>query len=150
MELLVFLIPFFVSAVLLLFFRKQTTWWEHAVLIIPSLLVGAAMIWAFERAESSDTEYLGSYVTKIRYYEPWNEQKEETETYTDDEGNSHTRTYYVTVNHSEKWSYYEHSGREYDCTSQEFSAMKDRLQAPSVFVDMHRNYYTRDGDAYEY
>lgn len=35
MELLVFLIPFFVSAVLLLFFRKQTTWWEHAVLIVP-------------------------------------------------------------------------------------------------------------------
>lgn len=37
MELLVFLIPFFVSAVLLLFFRKQTTWWEHAVLIIPDV-----------------------------------------------------------------------------------------------------------------
>ena len=68
MELLVFLIPFFVSAVLLLFFRKQTTWWEHAVLIIPSLLVGAGMIWVFERVESRDTEYLGSYVTKIRYY----------------------------------------------------------------------------------
>lgn len=150
MELFVFLIPFFVSAVLLLFFRKQTTWWEHAVLIVSSLVVGVAMIWAFERAESSDTEYLGSYVTKIRYYEPWNEQKEETETYTDDEGNTHTRTYYVTVNHSEKWSYYDHSGRERDCTSQEFSAMKDRLQAASVFVDMHRNYYTRDGDAYEY
>ena len=67
MELLVFLIPFFVSAVLLLFFRKQTTWWEHAVLIILlPLLVGVAMIRAFERAESSDTEYLGSYVTKIR------------------------------------------------------------------------------------
>lgn len=28
--------------------------------------------------------------------------------------------------------------------------MKDRLQAQSVFVDMHRHYYTRDGDAYEY
>ena len=57
MELLVFLIPFFVSAVLLLFFRKQTTWWEHAVLIVPSLVVGTAMIWMFERVESSDTEY---------------------------------------------------------------------------------------------
>ena len=150
MELLVFLISFFVSAVLLLFFRKQTTWWEHAILIIPSLLVGAAMIWAFERVESSDTEYLGSYVTKIRYYEPWNEQEEHTETYTDDKGESHTRTYYTTVNHSERWSYYDHSGKERNCTSQEFSAMKDRLQAQSVFVDMHRHYYTRDGDAYEY
>ena len=127
MELLVFLIPFFVSAVLLLFFRKQATWWEHAVLIILlPLLVGVAMIMAFERAESSDTEYLGSYVTKIRYYEPWNEQEIRTRTYTDSKGESHTETYYDTVNHSERWSYFDHSGKERDCTSQEFSAMKDR------------------------
>lgn len=39
MEVLVFLLPFFVSAFLLIFFREQTTWWEHAVLIVPSLLV---------------------------------------------------------------------------------------------------------------
>lgn len=150
MELLVFLIPFFVSAVLLLFFRKQTAWWEHAVLIIPSLLVGAAMICLFERVESSDTEYLGSYVTRIRYYEPWNEQEERTETYTDEDGNTHTRTYYVTVNHPERWTYYDHSGYERKCSNEEFSAMKRRLSVASVFVDMHRNYYTRDGDAYEY
>ena len=150
MELLVFLIPFFVSAVLLLFFRKQTTWWEHAVLIVPSLVVGAAMIWAFERVESSDTEYLGSYVTKIRYYEPWNEQEEHTEIYTDDKGESHTRTYYITVNHPEHWTYYDHSGRERKCSNEDFSAMKRRLSVASVFVDMHRHYYTRDGDAYEY
>jgi hypothetical protein len=150
MELLVFLIPFFVSAVLLSLFRKQTTWWEHAILIIPSLLVGVAMIWAFERVESSDTEYLGSYVTKIRYYEPWNEQKEHTEIYTDDKGESHTRTYYTMVNHPERWTYYDHSGRERKCSNEDFSAMKRRLSVASVFVDMHRHYYTRDGDAYEY
>ena len=150
MELLVFLIPFFVSAVLLLFFRKETTWWEHAVLIIPSLLVGAGMIWVFERVESRDTEYLGSYVTKIRYYEPWNESLERIETYTDDEGKTHTRTYYDTVNHPERWSYYDHSGSERRCSNEDFSAMKHRLQADAVFVDMHRHYYTRDGDAYEY
>ena len=150
MELLVFLIPFFVSAVLLLFFRKQTTWWEHAILIIPSLLVGAAMIWAFERVESSDTEYLGSYVTKIRYYEPWNEIQRRTQTYRDSKGHSHTRTYNVTVNHPERWTYYDHSGRERRCSNEEFSAMKRRLSVASVFVDMHRHYYTRDGDAYEY
>lgn len=150
MELLVFLIPFFVSAVLLLFFRKQTAWWEHAVLIIPSLLVGAAMICLFERVESSDTEYLGSYVTRIRYYEPWNELVRKTHSYTDSKGHWHTKTYYVTENHSERWTYYDHSGHERKCSNEDFSAMKSRLQAPSVFVDMHRHYYTRDGDAYEY
>lgn len=131
-------------------FRKQTTWWEHAILIIPSLLVGAAMIWAFERVESSDTEYLGSYVTKIRYYEPWNELVRKTRSYTDSKGHRHTRTYYVTENHPERWTYYDHSGRERKCSNEDFSAMKCRLSVASVFVDMHRHYYTRDGDAYEY
>ena len=121
MELLVFLIPFFVSAVLLLFFRKQTTWWEHAVLIIPSLLVGAGMIWVFERVESRDTEYLGSYVTKIRYYEPWNELVRRTRHYTDSKGHRHTRTYYVTENHPERYTYYDHSGSERSCSNEEFT-----------------------------
>lgn len=150
MELLIFLIPFFTSAVLLLFFRKQTKWWEHAVLIIPSLIVGASLLWGFERAESSDTEYLGSYVTKARYYEPWNELERRTRTYRDSKGHSHAETYYVTVNHPERWTYTDHSGRERDCSRYDFSAMKSRLSVASVFVDMHRSYYTRDGDAYEY
>lgn len=150
MEVLVFLLPFFVSAFLLIFFREQTTWWEHAVLIVPSLLVGVGLLWTFKRAESSDTEYLGSYVTKIRYYEPWNECVAHTRTYTDSKGNTHTETYYVTEEHSEKWAYSDHSGRERDCSSDVFSAMKERLAASPVFVDMHRDYDTRDGDAYDY
>lgn len=150
MEVLVFLLPFFVSAFLLIFFREQTTWWEHAVLIVPSLLVGVGLLWTFKRAESSDTEYLGSYVTKIRYYEPWNERVAHTCTYTDSKGNTHTETYYVTEEHSEKWAYSDHSGRERDCSSDVFSAMRGRLASSPVFVDMHRSYYTRDGDAYDY
>lgn len=150
MEVLVFLLPFFVSAFLLIFFREQTTWWEHAVLIVPSLLVGVGLLWTFKRAESSDTEFLGSYVTKIRYYEPWNERVAHTRTYTDSKGNTHTETYYVTEEHSEKWAYSDHSGRERDCSSDVFSAMKERLAASPVFVDMHRDYDTRDGDAYDY
>ena len=150
MELLVFIIPFFVSDVMMLLFRKQTTWWEHGVLIIPSLLVGAGMIWVFERVESDDTEYLGSYVTKIRYYEPWNEQVMKTRTYTDSKGRTHTKTHYETENHPERYTYYDHSGSERKCSNEEFTAMKRRLQADAVFVDMHRHYFTRDGDAYEY
>ena len=28
--------------------------------------------------------------------------------------------------------------------------MRGRLASSPVFVDMHRSYYTRDGDAYDY
>lgn len=73
MEIFIFLIPFVVAAFLLIFFRKQTTWWEYAVLIVPSILIGILMEFVFKQSNAADTEYLGSYVTRIRHYDAWNE-----------------------------------------------------------------------------
>lgn len=71
MEIFIFLIPFVVAAFLLIFFRKQTTWWEYAVLIVPSILIGILMEFVFKQSNAADTEYLGSYVTRIRHYDAW-------------------------------------------------------------------------------
>jgi hypothetical protein len=73
MEIFIFLIPFVVAAFLLIFFRKQTTWWEYAALIVPSILIGILMEFVFKQSNAADTEYLGSYVTRIRHYDVWNE-----------------------------------------------------------------------------
>lgn len=69
MEIFIFLIPFVVAAFLLIFFRKQTTLWEYAVLIVPSILIGILMEFVFKQSNAADTEYLGSYVTRIRHYD---------------------------------------------------------------------------------
>ena len=73
MEIITYLIPFVTVIVLLSFFRKETAWWEYLLVIIPSLLLALAVEALMKYDNVVDTEYLGYYVTKIRYEEPWNE-----------------------------------------------------------------------------
>lgn len=154
MEIFIFLIPFVVAAFLLLFFRKQTTWWEHFVLIVPSVLIGILLEFVFKQDNASDIEYLGSYVTRIRHYDPWNEYIHRTCTRTVGSGkDEHTETYdcsYVE-DHPERWTYFDARGKEeYFMTQDEFEVVRKRLNAPSTFIDMDRDYYTKDGDAQEW
>lgn len=154
MEIFIFLIPFVVAAFLLIFFRKQTTWWEYAVLIVPSILIGILMEFVFKQSNAADTEYLGSYVTRIRHYDAWNEYIHRTCTRTVGSGkNQRTETYdcsYVDY-HPERWTYFDARNKEeYFMTDNEFNVVRKILGTPSVFIDMHRDYYTKDGDAQEW
>lgn len=154
MEIFIFLIPFVVAAFLLIFFRKQTTWWEYAVLIVPSILIGILMEFVFKQSNAADTEYLGSYVTRIRHYDAWNEYIHRTCTRTVGSGkNQRTETYdcsYVD-NHPERWTYFDARNKEeYFMTDNEFNVVRKILGTQSVFIDMHRDYYTKDGDAQEW
>ncbi len=154
MEIFIFLIPFVVAAFLLIFFRKQTTWWEYAVLIVPSILIGILMEFVFKQSNAADTEYLGSYVTRIRHYDAWNEYIHRTCTRTVGSGkHKRTETYdcsYVD-NHPERWTYFDaRNNEEYFMTDNEFNVVRKILGTQSVFIDMHRDYYTKDGDAQEW
>ena len=154
MEIFIFLIPFVVAAFLLIFFRKQTTWWEYAVLIVPSILIGILMEFVFKQSNAADTEYLGSYVTRIRHYDAWNEYIHRTCTRTVGSGkHQRTETYdcsYVD-NHPERWTYFDARNKEeYFMTDNEFNVVRKILGTKSVFIDMHRDYYTKDGDAQEW
>jgi len=154
MEIFIFLIPFVVAAFLLIFFRKQTTWWEYFALIIPSILVGILLEFVFKQVNADDTEYLGSYVTKVRHYDSWNEYIHRTCTKTVGSGkDEHTVTYdcsYVE-NHPEYWTYYNARGKEeYFMNKDEFDIVRKKLKTSPVFVDMNRNYYTKDGDAQDW
>ena len=73
MEIIIFIIPFITAAILVWKFRKETVWWEYIVLILPSLLFALLMEFAFKSSNTSDIEYLGDYVTKVTYYEEWDE-----------------------------------------------------------------------------
>ena len=73
MNIIVYIIPFVTAIILFLFFRKRVVWWEYIVLIIPSILFTVLVKWIMVETNSSDIEYLGTYVNQITYYEPWNE-----------------------------------------------------------------------------
>lgn len=158
MELLIYLIPFVTSILLCVFFRKYIVWWEYIVLIIPSLVLICLMKNAIVYYNSIDTQYLGTYVTKIIYYEPWNElvQVRHTDTYpcgTNSNGTTKfcTRVWYTTEvrNHKEKFTYFvKNDNIERSISKEVFNKIKNRLNSKPYFKELNRNYHTKDGDAY--
>lgn len=110
---------------------------------------------------ASDVEYLGSYVTKVRHYDEWDEWVKRTCTRSvpcgkDANGNTRyrTETYDCSYRdyHPERWVYFDNNGEEHWIFyEEEFNDMlKTMGNPPMVFVDMHRRYYRIDGDAQDY
>lgn len=110
-------------------------------------------------ANMSDTEYLGSYVTQITHYDPWDEMVQVEHTIqvpcgTDSNGNTiyTTEVYYTWEReyHSDKWSFITNDFKyEQFCSKEEYEKFKQRLNTHEVFRDMKRDYYKIDGDAHD-
>ena len=73
MLVLIYSLPFIIAVLLLIFFRKQVTWFEYIGLIVLSILFTLLVKAVFISINESDTEYWGSYITKIRHYDDWDE-----------------------------------------------------------------------------
>lgn len=105
-----------------------------------------------------DTEYLSYYYTKIRHEDPWNERvrhTREVKVGEDSDGNPiyETEVYYTTEYHRDKWLIYSNKGGLFDEKSisrEEYNSLRKLWNTPMRFIDMHRDYYTIDGDAQEY
>ena len=153
MEFIIYSIPFVVAVFLFIFFRKQTVWWEYALLIIASILSALLIEFAMRSSNTTDIEYLGNYVTKIRHYDRWNEYIHRTCTRTVKVGKTTTvQTYdcsYVE-DHPERWVYFDARGEEVYIDKEDFEKIKQRFGVEQKFIDMNRHYYTIDGDAQEY
>ena len=160
MVLLTYISPFITAIVLLLFFRKKTMWWEYVVVICPSLLLCLLIEFCMKEVNADDVEYLGYYVEKITYTEDWDEWIHKTCTRRVRIGtNSHGNPIYTTHSydcsyreyHPKRWTYTLNNGHtEYFYNKEEFDKVLSKLKAEPKFIDMHRHYYTKDGDRYEY
>ena len=114
-----------------------------------------------------DVEYLGFYVTKIKHVDSWNEYIHKTcsdrvpcgtRTYEDSEGNEVTETEYKTVyydcsyveNYPDRWIKVTNAGDEIYISQEEFNSIKNLWKSPGKIINMHRNYYTKNGNMQEY
>jgi hypothetical protein len=154
MEILIYIIPFVTALFLLIMFNKKMVWWEYAVLIIPSLLFVLITQKIMISINSNDTEYLGSYIERLTYYEPWDEMVLETRTRTVSDGKGGTRTETYTVwerhYHQEKYTYLINGEKwEHNITKKEYETIKKRMGSNRIFRDMRRDYHRIDGDAYD-
>lgn len=161
------LIPFLISCVFLIWYRKQDDRLfpydsdiikEYLfILFVPTLFVAlivGIMYGAMINSNTDDIEYLSYHYTKIRHEDEWNERVwvTKTRTVTDSNGKTHTETYRVreTRYHSDEWYGYLNDGSKRWLHSDEYNSIKKLWNVPEQFIDMHRDYYTIDGDAQEY
>ena len=150
---LTFLIPIVTCLVLFFKFRKETVWWEYLLVFIPS--VGASFLTEhiMIRYNTHDTEYHGSYAVAVRHYDTWNEWIHRT-CYRTVRVGKHTRhipydcSYCKT--HHEYWVAIESSGKERRISRSDYQKLANLWGTQEQFIDMHRRYYTKDGDAQQY
>lgn len=124
-----------------------------------TLLLIAVMSCTMKSCNSSDTEYLSYYYTKLRHTDKWNEYIHRTCTRrvktgeTPDGKAIYKEEEYdcsYVDEHPERWIAYDNDGSEIYLNEDEWTRIKNKWKVPSIFVDMHRHYYTIDGDAQDY
>lgn len=159
MEIAILSIPFITALVLLLFFRKETVWWEYVILLAPSILMYFLIRFVIVSAETSSTEYLGAYASKIYHYDEWDEWIHRTCTRqvyagTDSKGHAkyRTETYDCSYReyHPERWEIEDNNGATFPISETEYKNLVKLWQTPQHFIDMHRDYFRIDGDAQYY
>jgi len=150
-----FLIPLLSSVVLLLFWSRKTTWWELSIKLGVALLLVICAKGCSTAFLTDDTEYLSYKAVEVWHEDEWDEwiHKTCTERYacgTDSKGNTRycTRTYDCSYRdyHPDQYYLKDEKGNTHSIEKEEYFKYK-KLWENSHFVDMHRSYYTIDGDA---
>lgn len=153
------LIPIFTIAVLMIGFKKHVVWWELIVPCVISVIFILISKHICIVSLTSDVEYLGGYVTEVRYYEDWNERVScrHPRYCTRCSGSGKTRScstyicgYYHAYDvdyHPEHWTAETTLGT-YDITQQRYDQLLNQFKVSPVFKDLHRSYHTNDGDMY--
>ena len=150
MEVLIYIIPFITALFLLLVFNRKMVWWEYAVLIVPSLLFALITQLIMVSVNSNDTEYLGGYVNRITYYEPWDEMVQVRHTRTNSDGEEEVYYTWEREYHHERYTYLNNeSNWEHYLSKKDYETIKKRMGNKAVFRDMKRDYHRIDGDAYD-
>jgi hypothetical protein len=142
-------IPILAGVYLIWKHRQSVVLWEPLIVIGACLIFIAIFKAGVETHQTDDVEYWGSRAVRVEYYEAWDERIHQTCTRSC--GKNCTTTYdcSYTIYHSEYWAIADDLGQkikishaEHDRLLRQFGVTK------TTFVDLHRNYYTNDGDKY--
>lgn len=156
MEFLYLIIPVILSTIAFFGWEKGK---KNIVLVYSPVLlcfvVLVIMSLSFRHSNFMDIEYRSYYYTKVRHYDSWDERQKRTRRvycgHRDGKSVYRTETYYVTVDHPEKWTRTSNKDdREIRCSKEEYDSLRTLWGTSGTFIDMHRDYYMKDGDAQEY
>ena len=136
-----------------LFFYIERDWKFSLMIGIPGILVVLSTRELTRLSGSWTTEYLGSHVKSVTHYDDWDEWVVEYRTRTDSKGKTETYTVEYRQYHPEEWEIETEPigmGWSSSISEEEFEYYRERFGGPGEFIDMHRHYYRKDGDAQKY
>jgi len=159
------LIPFVGAGALYWIWNHKVTLWEAGIMVAVPLGLIAGAKGCSEYSQTQDTEYWGGYVTSAAFYEDWNERVScrhpipcsHPEYSRDSNGkryqsgwkhanDGHYHSYDVDY-HPEYWEAYTSVQETKDISKATFEKFCAQF-GNRTFVDLHRNYHTKDGDKY--
>lgn len=148
------LIPICFTALGLLFFKHKFTWIEALSIPVASIILILLLKMWFVSGLTDDTEYLTEYPIEIRYYEHWDEYISQTCTSSVSCGKNCTTTVsydcsYVD-DHPRRWVMKMNTGTKHSISESYYNSLAKLWSTTRIFVDMHRDYDTYDGDMYKY
>lgn len=159
------LIPFIGAGALFWIWNRKVALWEALVMMVVPLGLIASAKGCSEYSQTQDTEFWGGYVTTAEYYEDWNERVScrhpipcsHPSYSTDSKGKRYQSGYqhsndghyhsYDVDYHPEYWEV-NTSVRETKEISHGFFENLCKQFGNRVFVDLHRNYHTKNGNKY--
>ena len=150
------LIPIITAIVLFLLFKHKTVWWEFAIPLASSFLFIVLMKLIIETSQVQCKEYWGSFISRVEYYEEWDEEVSCRHSYdcnctTDDEGNESCSTCYEHAYdvdyHSPSWQLVTTIGETISISESEYNRLM-KLFGNQKFQELNRDYHSNDGDEY--
>lgn len=147
------LLPPVITAITAFLWPHKVKLWELLVPIGAGTATALLTAYAGTRVATTDTEFWNGFVVKAEYYEDWNETVpcSHIKWCTDSKGNSYacgTQHTFDVDYHPERWELVDTNGISVVISKEAFELLCKRFQERK-FVDLHRNYYTDDGDKYE-
>lgn len=146
-------IPFVFAFILYKFYCRMVMWWEFFIPLLVSIIFTVIMKVSVEASQVRSEEYWGSLITKVEYYEDWNEYIHQMCTRTcccDSKGsNCSTEIYdcsYVKY-HPKVWRITTTTGETININEAEYNRIKQKFNNEH-FTELNRNYYTDDGNMY--
>ena len=154
-----FIVPIVISIGLVYFYKKEVVLVETALIVFPSFLIIGICYAISYYSLTNSIEYLGDYAVKITHYDDWDEWVHQTCTRSvpcgvDSKGHTKYRTETYDCSHreyhQERWVMTTSDDSEIYIDKDKFDEIKNKWNAKEIFLDMHRDYYTKDGDAQYY
>jgi len=132
-------------------FQRQMAWWEYLVPTCFALLFIWIFKWSVQTRMTRDTEYWGTYVTEVRYYEDWNEYIQQTcyrECCCDDKGQNCMSIPYdcsYVAYHAAEYYAVDNTGESFWISEKQYEAFVKRFGSPTR-TELNRDYHSDDGD----